>query len=532
MLVPIQEIAAQANIPERFVEPRGRYGAKIRLEYLDEPTSRPPAKMILVTAITPTSHGEGKTVTSIGLTQAIRKLGRTAAVSLRQPSLGPVFGIKGGANGGGRSQVLPAELVNLHFHGDFHAVTSAHNLLAAMVDNHLFHESDPRIDPAAVSWPRTMDMNDRALRRIVTGVDPKSKTMERETGFVITAASEVMAVLALAASHADLRHRLEKLVVGFDTGGHPLRARDLRATGSMMVLLHDAILPNLVQTTEQAPAFVHAGPFGNIAHGTSSVLAQKMALRTAEFAVNECGFAADLGAEKYVDIVMRSSGIAPAGAVLVASVRALEAHGTAPDALRSGLCNLAHHAGILRTLGVPFVVGINRFPDDTDAEVALVRDWCRDNGMECEAADVFGRGGEGGVELAAKAVALAERGTAKPAPVYAETDPLEVKIEAVARRIYGADGVEFTEKARRKIARYTEAGYGALPVCMAKTQSSTTDDPKRSGAPRGWTLRVTDADLSAGAGFVVAIAGNMMRMPGLGKEPRAVELDLDRLSSV
>lgn len=518
-LLPIDQIAAEAGIPAEYLEPHGRTCAKVRLEYLDSPPTREPGKLILVTAITPTSHGEGKTVTSIGLTQAIRKLGHNAVGTLRQPSLGPVFGVKGGANGGGRSQLHPAEMINLHFTGDFHAITSAHNLLAAMADSHLFHGNEPVLDPARVTWPRTMDMNDRALRKIICGVGGKANGVERESGFVITAASEVMAVLALANSRDDLRRRLGNLVVGFGSGGEAVTAARIGAVGSMMVLLNNAILPNLVQSTEHAPAFVHAGPFGNIAHGTSSVLSQKMALRCADFVVNECGFAADLGFEKYLDIVMRSSGITPAAAVLVASVRALEAHG--------GMANLGHHMDILETFGVSYVVAVNRFPGDTDAELEEVREFCRARGVACEQSEVFARGGEGGLAVAERVVDLARKQGSAPKPVYELEAPLTAKIEAVAKRVYGAAGVIVEEKARQKIEQYTELGYGSLPVCMAKTQSSTTDDPKIMGAPKGWTLRVTDAALSAGAGFVVAIAGNMMRMPGLGKTPRAYDLDVD-----
>lgn len=518
-LLPIEQIAAAAGIPAEYIEPYGRYCAKVRLEYLDSPPVREPGKLILVTAITPTSHGEGKTVTSIGLTQAIRKLGHNAIGTLRQPSLGPVFGVKGGANGGGKSQLHPAELINLHFTGDFHAITSAHNLLAAMTDSHLFHANEPALDPARIIWPRTMDMNDRALRKVVCGVGGKANGVERESGFVITAASEVMAVLALANSREDLRRRLENLVVGFGPGGEAVTAKQIGAVGSMMVLLNNALLPNLVQSTEHAPSFVHAGPFGNIAHGTSSVLSQKMALRCADFVVNECGFAADLGFEKYLDIVMRSSGITPAAAVLVASVRALEAHG--------GMANLGHHMDILETFGVSYVVALNRFPGDTDAELAEVREFCQSRGAACEESDVFARGGEGGLAVAERAVDLARQGRPAPKPVYELDAPLAAKIEAVAKRVYGAGGVVFDEKAKQKLDQYTALCYSHLPVCMAKTQSSTTDDPKIMGAPKGWTLRITDAALSAGAGFVVAIAGNMMRMPGLGKAPRALDLDVD-----
>jgi formate--tetrahydrofolate ligase len=520
-LRPIQEIAATAGIPEEFLEPYGRYAAKIRLDYLASVASRAPGKMILVTAMTPTSHGEGKTVISIGLTQALHRLGKRVLATIRQPSLGPVFGVKGGASGGGQSQLLPAELLNLHFTGDFHAITSAHNLLSAMLDAHIFHGNELRIDPAQITWPRALDMNDRALRAITVAQGGKSNGVPRESGFVITAASEIMAVLALASSRADLRRRLEQIVVGCSTGGNPVRARDLKAAGAMMALLNQAILPNLVQTTEHVPALVHAGPFGNIAHGTSSILAQKMALQTADFVVNEAGFAADLGAEKYFDIVMPASGIKPSVAVLVASVRAIAAHGD------GGFANLARHIANLRGFGVPIVVAVNRFPDDTGPQLAEVEQFCAAQGVPSAVADVFARGGSGGIELAEKVASACETGSADPKPIYASECGVEQKVTAIATRIYGAAAVKVEPRAKEKIEKFTALGYGHLPVCMAKTQSSLTDNPKLLGAPTGWTLTVSDAHLCAAAGFIVLIAGNMLRMPGLGKDPQAFHIDAD-----
>jgi formate--tetrahydrofolate ligase len=531
-LKPIREIADLLAIPDQYLEYYGKYTAKLRLELLEGLAERPTGKLVLVTAITPTSHGEGKTVTSIGLAQGLARIGRKAVVTLREPSLGPVFGLKGGATGGGRSQVLPAEMINLHFNGDIHAITAAHNLLSAMLDGHLHHGNELRIDIDNIYWPRTMDMNDRALRHVIVGLGGKLNGVPRETGFVITAASEIMAILALAASRKDLRRRLSEIVVGYTLDGQPVRAADLKATGAMMVLLNEAIMPNLVQTTEGTPALVHAGPFANIAHGTSSVIAQRIALNLAEFVVNETGFGADLGAEKYFDLVMPSAGIKPSVAVLIASVRALNAQGArdekAPvtlETLRAGLPNLGRHTDNLRKFHVPIVVAINRFHLDTPEQTAVVRDFCRSKGVPAVESDVFARGGEGGVELA-EAVASAAELPSDPKPLYLADVSLETKIDTVAREIYGAGNVYFESGTRRKLQQFAALGFGTLPVCIAKTQSSLSDNPKAYGAPSGFTLTVTDAALAAGAGFVVVIAGNMMRMPGLGKVPQAINLDV------
>ncbi len=537
-LKPIQEIAEKLDIGEQYLEPWGAHMAKLRLELLSE--SRPPTqgKLILVTAMTSTSSGEGKTVTSIGLAQALAKIGKKAIVTLREPSLGPVFGLKGGATGGGQSQVLPNERINLHFTGDFHAVTSAHNLLAAMLDAHLHHGNSLRVDVNNIMWPRTMDMNDRALRNIVSGLGGRTNGPARETGFVITAASEIMAILALASSRQDLRQRLSQIVVGFDLSGKPIRAEDLKATGAMMVLLNDALMPNLVQTTEHTPAIVHAGPFGNIAHGTSSVLAQKMGLHLADYVVNETGFGSDLGAEKYFDLVMPSAGLQPSAAVLIASTRSLLRHGPSQDratgtasggrAFDAGFANLAKHIENLRKFGVPIVVAINRFPSDTSAQLDSILEFCRSLSVESAVSDVYEQGGAGGVYLAEKVIsAISTAPAAKLRPLYQPESSLVEKIEVVAKEIYGAGNVVVESAARKKLEKFTELGYGHLPVCMAKTQSSLTDDPGKLGAPRGWTLTVTDASLSAGAGFVVAVLGEMMLMPGLGKSPQALKLDVD-----
>lgn len=524
--LPIQDIAKKLSLLPNEYQNLGPYGAKLKLSLLDNPAFPVRGRFMLVTATTPTTSGEGKTVVSIGLAQGLEHIGRKSIVTSREPSLGPVFGMKGGAAGGGLSQVEPAHEINLHFHGDFHAITSAHNLLAAMVDSHLFFGNALDLDPAQITWPRAMDMNDRALRRVMVSVGAKGDGANRETGFVITAASEIMAILALASSRSDLRRRLARIVVGVSRAGKPVTAGDLGATGAMMALLRDAILPNLVQTTEGTPALVHTGPFGNIAHGTSSVLCQQMGLRLADYVVNECGFAADLGAEKYFDIVMGQSGIAPAAAVLVATVQSLKAQGE--GSLEAGFANLAHHIRMLQGYGVPIVVAINRFPADTPAELYAIAAECARNGVGSSIVEAFAKGGEGAADLAQKVVDLIEaHPAAEVKPVYALEDPLAEKIEKVAAKVYGAEGVELSDTARAKLERYAEWGFGQLPVCVAKTQYSLTDDPKRMGAPKGWKLRVNDVSLSAGAGFVVAISGNMMLMPGLPSHPRALEIDVD-----
>jgi len=524
--LPIQDIAKKlALLPDEY-ETIGPYGAKLSLNLLNNPAFPVHGKLILVTATTPTTSGEGKTVVSIGLAQGLEHIGQKSILTLREPSLGPVFGMKGGAAGGGLSQVEPSQKINLHFHGDFHAITSAHNLLAAMIDAHLFSGNELGLDPTRITWPRAMDMNDRALRRITVSVGAKNEGITRDTGFVITAASEIMAIVALSANREDLRRRLGSIVVGISVAGQPLTAADLGATGAMMALLSDAIFPNLVQTTEGTPALVHTGPFGNIAHGTSSIISQMMGVRLADYVVNECGFAADLGAEKYIDIVMRASGIRPAAAVLVTSVKSLRAQGEGH--LKEGLANLDHHIRTLRAFGVPLVVAINWFPDDTTAELELIAAECYRQHVPWARVEAFTKGGVGAVELAEKVVDLIET-SPDPAihPVYALEDSLEEKVAKVAVQVYGAEGVVYSEKAQAKLAQYAAWGYGRLPVCIAKTQYSLTDNPKIMGAPTGWSLQVTDASLSAGAGFVVAIAGNMMLMPGLPGHPRAMDIDVD-----
>lgn len=524
-ILPIQEVARKLALPEHFYEPIGTYGAKIKLQLLEDKSFSKRGKLIMVTATTPTVSGEGKTVVSIGLTQGLSYIGKKAIITSREPSLGPVFGVKGGAAGGGLSQIEPSQKINLHFHGDFHAIAAAHNLLAAMIDAHLFHGNELKIDPANVTWPRTMDMNDRALRNITVQVGGKREGANRSSRFVITAASEIMAIVALAASLEDLRVRLGRIVIGTNQSGEPVRAEDLGATGAMMALLAEAILPNLVQTTDGTPALVHAGPFGNIAHGTSSILSHNMGLRLADYVVNEAGFAADLGAEKYLDIVMRTSGNAPDVAVLVTSLKSLQLQGEGE--IEKGLANLDHHIRTLQSYGVPVIVALNRFPSDTDQELAYLAEHCAGLDVVSVPVEAFTKGGAGSAELARKVVEVIEKNPSPTVqPKYSLQMSFEEKICRVATEVYGADGVTYSDFAKQKLAQIHTWGYGELPVCIAKTQYSLSDNPKLMGAPKGWKLQVTDVSLSAGAGFVVAIAGNMMLMPGLPKVPRALDIDV------
>jgi len=529
-LLPIEAIASKLGLPEDLYERRSAVSGKISLDLLEDPRFRRGGKLVLVTATTPTVFGEGKTVTSIGLVQGLEKIGKRAMLVSREPSLGPVFGMKGGAAGGGRSQVEPAEKINLHFHGDFHAITSAHNLLAALVDSHMFHGNELDLDPDGVTWPRTLDMNDRALRHItvsVTGTDQKQRDgSNRPSGFLITAASEIMAILALAAGREDLRARLGRIVVGQDRKGNPVRAADLNATGPMMALLQEALLPNLVQTTEGAPAMVHCGPFANIAHGTCSVISQKMAMQLADYVVNETGFASDLGFEKYMDLVSPLSGIRPSAAVLVTSVQSVMQQGE--GSLERGSANLEKHIAIVRGFGLPVVVAINHFPHDSEAELGMLRMFCEERGAKFAISEAYAKGGEGAMALAQKVVEVIEANPqVELTTAYEIGDTVIEKITKVARTIYGADGIELSELAKENLARFKRWGFGELPICIAKTQYSLSDDPKRMGAPTGWTLKVTDIELSAGAGFLVVISGAMMLMPGLPKVSRALGIDVD-----
>jgi formate--tetrahydrofolate ligase len=535
-MLPIRTIAEKLQVPDEHLVYYGEHTAKIKLDLLTDETRPARGKLIMVTAMTPTSHGEGKTVVSIGLSQALARLGKQAIATLREPSLGPVFGLKGGATGGGQSQVLPADRINLHFTGDFHAITSAHNLLAAAIDSHLHFGNELRFDVDNIFWPRAMDMNDRALRHIIVGLGGKLNGVPRETGFVITAASEIMAIMGLAKSREDLRQRLDSIVIGLSLDGQPIRAGDLKVTGALLVLLNDAIMPNLAQTTEHVPALVHTGPFANIAHGTSSAISQLMGMKLADYVVNESGFGADLGAEKYFDIAMPNSGLKPSVAVLIATVRALAAHGSAPgvkddfslEAIQRGLPNLAKHLENLRKFNVPVVIALNRFTTDTPEQLAVIQQFCRAQQVESAIVNVFAEGGAGALELAEKVVAIAEYSHPEEVcPLYNATLSLEEKVERVATEIYGASTIYFEAEARKKLKKFTDMGYGALPVCMAKTQSSITDNPKLLGAPTGWPLTVSDAKLSAGAGFVVVVAGSMMLMPGLPRVPQAARMDVD-----
>jgi formate--tetrahydrofolate ligase len=529
-LLPIEQIAAKLDLTEALYEKRTPVSGKLSLDILKDQRFHRNGHLILVTATTPTVSGEGKTVTSIGLAQGLERIGKRAILTSREPSLGPVFGMKGGAAGGGKSQVEPAEKINLHFHGDFHAITSAHNLLAALIDSHLFHGNELDLDPNSITWPRTLDMNDRALRSIIVSVTAPDKKQRngsnRPSGFLITAASEIMAILALAQSREDLRTRLARIVIGQDRKGNPVRAVDLNATGPMMALLTEALLPNLVQTTEGTPATVHCGPFANIAHGTSSVLSQKMGMQLADYVINETGFASDLGFEKYMDLVSPLSGTKPSAAVLVTTVQSVKQQGEGD--LQRGFANLEKHIAIVRSFGLPLVVAINQFPNDTPEELDTLRTFCLAHGAEFALSEAYAKGAEGAVELAQKVVEVIE---ANPHPklttTYDPTDPVLEKITKVAQKIYGADAVELSDRAKENLARFTRWGFGQLPICIAKTQYSLSDDPKLLGAPTGWTLHITDIALSAGAGFLVVISGAMMLMPGLPKLSRALAIDVD-----
>ena len=533
---PIEEIAARAGIAEEFVERYGRYKAKIDLSCLRERTAQQ-AKLILVTAMTPTPAGEGKTTTTIGLADGLRRIGKRATVALREPSLGPVFGIKGGAAGGGYAQVVPMEDINLHFTGDFHAIGAANNLLAAMLDNHIQQGNALGIDPRKITWRRCVDMNDRQLRNIVDGLGGKVNGTPREDGFDITVASEVMAILCLATSLTDLKARLGRIIVGYTYDDKPVTADDLHAAGAMTALLRDALKPNLVQTLEGTPAFVHGGPFANIAHGCNSVLATRLAMATGEYAVTEAGFGADLGAEKFLDVKCRTAGLVPDAVVVVATVRALKMHGGVAKsdlasenlaALRAGLPNLLRHvANVREVYGLPCTVALNRFPTDTDAEIACVETECERLGVRAVLSTVWAEGGKGGEALAREVVRLCGEERADFRFAYPDDMPLAEKIGAVVRRVYRGDGVAFTPAAKKQLERLEELGFGSCPVCLAKTQYSFSDDPTKLGAPEHFTVTVKQVKISAGAGFVVALTGDIMTMPGLPKSPAAERIDVD-----
>ena len=531
----ITDVAAAYGIEADELEQYGKYKAKLSDDLWDKIKDRPNGKLVLVTAINPTPAGEGKTTTSIGLADALNLLGKKTVVALREPSLGPCFGIKGGAAGGGYAQVVPMEDLNLHFTGDFHAITSANNLLAALLDNHIKQGNELRIDLKAINWKRCVDMNDRQLRNIVIGLGGKADGVVREDHFVITVASEIMAILCLADDMEDLKKRLARIIVAYDVDGKPVTAADLQAVGSMAALLKDAIKPNIIQTLEHNMALVHGGPFANIAHGCNSVQATRFALKLGEIAVTEAGFGADLGAEKFFDIKCQMAGFQPDAAVLVATVRALKYNGGVPktelagenlDALAKGIVNLEKHIENLQSYGIPVVVAINQFATDTEAELQFVENFCRERGAEFALSKVHGEGGKGGVELAKTLLATLEKKEAHFTPVQKLEDNLYQKIEAVATKIYGADGVNYEPKARKALDKLTELGFGQVPVCMAKTQYSLSDDAKKLGRPTGFRITVRDAYVSAGAGFVVCLTGDIMTMPGLPKKPAAFGIDV------
>lgn len=535
-MFPIKDVAASIGIKEDDLELYGKYKAKISDELINRTKENPDGKLILVTAINPTPAGEGKTTTSVGLGEAFGRLGKKALIALREPSLGPCFGIKGGAAGGGYAQVVPMEDLNLHFTGDFHAITSANNLLAALLDNHIQQGNELGIDPRQIVWKRCMDMNDRVLRNIVVGLGSKMDGMVREDHFVITVASEIMAILCLADDMADLKKRLGRIIVAYTFDGKPVTADDLQATGSMAALLKDALKPNLIQTLEHTPAIVHGGPFANIAHGCNSVRATKTALKLADYVITEAGFGADLGAEKFFDIKCRMAGLKPDAVVLVATIRALKYNGGVPkdelssenlDALKAGIVNLEKHIENLHKFGVPVVVTLNSFVTDTKAETDFVEQFCKERGCEFALSEVWEKGGEGGIDLANKVLETIEHKESNFKVLYDDSLSLKEKIETVAKEIYGADGVTYSPAAERELKRITDLGMGDFPVCMAKTQYSLSDDAKKLGRPSGFKINVREVYASAGAGFVVAVNGSIMTMPGLSKKPAAYGIDVD-----
>ena len=536
VMEPITEVAKRLDIREDELELYGKYKAKFSDELLERLKDEPDGKLVLVTAINPTPAGEGKTTTSVGLGQAFGKLGKKAVIALREPSLGPCFGIKGGAAGGRYAQVVPMEDLNLHFTGDFHAITSANNLLAALLDNHIQQGNELGIDPRQIIWKRCLDMNDRVLRNVVVGLGSKMDGMVREDHFVITVASEIMAVLCLADDMEDLKRRLGNIIVAYNFEGKPVTADDLHATGSMAALLKDALKPNLIQTLEHTPAIVHGGPFANIAHGCNSVRATKAALKLADIVVTEAGFGADLGAEKFLDIKCRKAGLKPDAVVLVATVRALKYNGGVPkenlsdenlEALKKGIVNLEKHIENVQKYHVPVVVTLNSFVSDTEAEVAYIENFCKERGCEFALSEVWEKGGEGGIALANKVLETLENKESHFAPIYEDSLSLEEKIETIAKEIYGADGVTYSPAAKKELKRITDMGMGHFPVCMAKTQYSLSDDPKKLGRPSGFTVNVREVYVSAGAEFVVAVNGSIMTMPGLPKKPAAFGIDVD-----
>lgn len=534
-MLPITEVAGKLGIGEEDIELYGRYKAKLSMDLIKRVQDKPDGKLILVTAITPTPAGEGKSTTTVGLAQGLAKIGQKVIVALREPSLGPCMGIKGGAAGGGYSQVVPMEDINLHFTGDFHAITSAHMLLAAMLDNHIQQGNALNIDPRRIVWKRVVDMNDRELRNIVVGLGGKAHGVPRQDGFDITVASEVMAILCLANGLHDLKERLSKIIVAYDYSGSPITAGMLKAQGAMAALLKDAVKPNLVQTLENVPAIIHGGPFANIAHGCNSVMATKTALKLADYTITEAGFGADLGAEKFFDIKCRYAGLKPDAVVLVATVRALKMHGGVPktdlaapdvEAVKRGIVNLEKHIENIKQYGLPLVVAINAFAQDTPEELEAIRSHCAAHGVNVALSEVFAKGGEGGIELAKEVVALATSGKADFKLLYGEELSLKEKIETIAKKIYGAVGVNYTKEANNALKDFEKMGYGHLPVCMAKTQYSFSDDPALLGRPEGFEITIKNCRIAAGAGFVVVLTGDIMTMPGLPKVPAAEKIDV------
>ena len=531
----ITDVAAKLGISEDDIELYGKYKAKLSYDLIRRVKDKKDGKLILVTAITPTPAGEGKSTTTVGLAQGLAKLGKKVIVALREPSLGPCMGIKGGAAGGGYSQVVPMEDINLHFTGDFHAITSAHMLLAAMLDNHIQQGNALNIDPRRIAWKRVVDMNDRELRNIVVGLGGKAHGVPRQDGFDITVASEVMAILCLASSLHDLKERLAKIIVAYDYNGNPVTAGQIKAQGAMAALLKDAVKPNLVQTLENVPAIIHGGPFANIAHGCNSVMATQTGMKLADYTITEAGFGADLGAEKFFDIKCRYAGLKPDATVIVATVRALKMHGGVPktdlktpnvEAVKKGLVNLEKHIENVKKFGVPCVVAINIFAQDTAEELEAVREHCAKHGVNVALSDVFAKGGEGGIDLAKEVIALADSGESKFAPIYPLDMSLKGKIETIAKEIYGADGVNYTKEADKALKEFEELGYGNLPICMAKTQYSFSDDPALLGRPSGFKITIRNCRISAGAGFIVVLTGDVMTMPGLPKVPAAEKIDV------
>jgi formate--tetrahydrofolate ligase len=533
----INVIAEKIGLTEDDYEQYGKYKAKVSLEVLEKNKDKKDGKLILVTAITPTPPGEGKSTVTVGLTQAFNKLGYNSIAALREPSLGPVFGMKGGATGGGMSQVVPMEDINLHFTGDLHAISAAHNLVSACIDNHLNHGNELDIDVNNISWKRVVDMNDRALRDIVIGIGGRLNGIPRQSSFQITVASEIMAIFCLATSISDLKERIGEIVFGYNRKGEVLKVKDLKIEGAVTALLKDAIKPNLVQTLENTPVFIHGGPFANIAHGCNSVLATKMALKLSDYAITEAGFAADLGAEKFLDIKSRKANLDPNTIVIVATVRALKHHGGDKDlktenieTLKKGLVNLERHIESMQKYNVPVVVAINKFITDTDAEVQVIRDYCKELGVEVALCEIWEKGGEGGKELVEKVLSAIdenEKSETKFKPLYDLDLTVQEKVEKIAKEIYGADGVNFTAKALNNIKKYVELGYDKLPICVSKTQKSLSDDPKLLGRPTGFKITINEVRLSAGAGFLVAMAGTIIDMPGLPKKPSAELIDVD-----